>query len=169
MQLGGSSGGRGGAPLTSSEAPAAPTAARHRQRAAARGGRRARRRWQADRHPASVSAWAVVCEPHGACQRRAGPVPSGMSVRYLATSVLRASRRCQSRAEQAVAEAEDAARDGPWKTFRLNVCPVTVHIMTGVAGGPPVRWLLIRDNSFRVPVKVPKTKSLKLGPAAARP
>ena len=66
-----------------------------------------------------------------------------MSVRYLATSVLRASRRCQSRAEQAVAEAEDAARDGPWKTFRLNVCPVTVHIMTGVAGGPPVRWLLI--------------------------
>ena len=144
MQLGGSSGGRGGAPLTSSEAPAAPTAARQRQRAAARGGRRARRRWQADRHPASVSAcWAVVCEPHGACQRRAGPVPSGMSVRYLATSVLRASRRCQSRAEQAVAEAEDAARDGPWKTFRLNVCPVTVHIMTGVAGGPPVRWLLI--------------------------
>ena len=83
----------------------------------------------------------------GACQRRAGPVPSGMSVRYLATSVLRASRRCQSRAEKAVAEAEDAARDGPWKTFRLNVCPVTVHIMTGVAGGPPVRWLLIYTSA----------------------
>ena len=42
--------------------------------------------------PTSVSAWAVVCEPHGACQRRAGPVPSGMSVRYLATSVLRECR-----------------------------------------------------------------------------
>ena len=94
------------------------SASEQRHVAAARGGRRARRRWQADRHPASVSAWAVVCEPHGACQRRAGPPPSGMSVRYLATSVLRASRRCQSRAEKAVAEAEDAARDGrPGKPF----------------------------------------------------
>ena len=108
--------GRGGAPLTSSEAPAAPTAARQRQRAAARGSGT----WRPSSAPQVAGRRALV---HGrSCasltargQRRAGPVPSGMSVRYLATSVLRVSRRCQSRAEQAVAEAEDAARDGPWK------------------------------------------------------
>ena len=97
------------AALRSSEAPAAPTAAHQRQRAAARGGRRARRRWQADSHPASVSAWAVVREPHGVCQRCAR---SGMSV------VCTRFQPLGGRAEGSrSASPEDAARDGPCKVF----------------------------------------------------